>query len=278
MTDGAGDVADNQPVTYRPQQKNQTSNGKGRRLVAGLFGLALLAGACGSEGDDMLGSSGEDNRSDIDSSANSPESGASGNVAGGATEAESSENETADAGQADSTDAQAEETATPPVAIDHRLLDPADAQPDADGSCLVGTWTIEEAELDRWYDSLEEDAAGLEFQISGTVTVEFSEDRTFTYLPGFVMNMTAEGIDGSGTPSGSTSGTWDASEGIIVTNTTANDLSVDVRVNGVSSGAMGADLIGQPIVDMPYDCASDTPVLFFGDGSSSRVPMKLTPV
>lgn len=248
-----------------------------RRMMAGLLSLALAAGACGSDGDDLLGSSGEDNRSDLDSSANSPESGASGNVAGGATEEGSSGNDAADAEEADNTAAEPEEAASPPVAIDHRLLDPADAQPDADGSCLVGTWTIEEGELDRWYDSLEEDAAGLAFDISGTVTVEFSEDRTFTYLPGFVMSMTAEGVDGSGTPSGSTSGTWDATNGIIVTTTTANDLSVDVRVNGISSGGMGADLIGQPIVDMPYDCASDTPVLFFGDASSSRVPMKLTP-
>ena len=257
------------------RQKTTTSkrNGRQRRLAAGFLAIAVTAGACGGDSDDLLGSSGEDIRSDIDSSAAGQESGASGSVDGGATESEGAPDKVTGT----DSEEQTEEPARPPVAIDHRQLDPTDAQPDEDGSCLVGTWTIEEAELDRWYDSLEEDAAGLEFDISGTVTVEFGEDRTFTYLPGFVMSMTAEGLEGSGTPSGSTSGTWEATNGIIVTNTTANDLAVDVRVNGVSSGAAGADLIGEPIVDMPYDCAGDTPVLFFGDSSNARVPLKLIP-
>lgn len=252
-------------------------NGRSTRRAAGLLAIVLVAGACGGEGDDTLGSSGENVRSDLDSSASGQESGASGNVAGGATESANPATGDDENTEEEASSNDREESAPPPVAIDHRLLDPADAQPDADGSCLVGTWTISEAELDRWYDDLEEGSAGLEFDITGTVTVEFKEDRTFTYLPGFVMNMTADGIDGSGTPSGSTSGTWEATNGIIVTSTTADNLSVDVRINGVATGASGADLIGEPIVDMPYDCAGDSPVLFFGDATTSRVPLKLTP-
>ena len=170
------------------------------------------------------------------------------------------------------------ETDPPPVETDPA---PTTAPDDgADGSCLIGDWVITQDEMNAYYDTVTAgiDAGGSEVDIDivGQTFLTFTESE-YVYTADFDLTLAVVGTTGTGVATGTVSGTWEATDGRVVTVLGANDLSVIVTVGGQTvDGSDVADgfLTSSPINDAPYDCAG--PTLGFQAGSTGEIRHDVT--
>ena len=132
------------------------------------------------------------------------------------------------------------------------------------------TTEISEAELDGYYAALSTGSgAGTDLSISttGEVLMSFTE-TDYLYVGDFELSLSVAGQSGSGVATGTVDGTWEAVDGIIVTELGSSNLNIVVTVSGMTMD--GSDLgngfaQANPINDAPFDC--DGPTIMFPIGS-----------
>jgi hypothetical protein len=154
-------------------------------------------------------------------------------------------------------------------------------EPDA-GDCLVGDWVVTEEQMDGFYSGLMSTLeAPLTIDTVGSAPLTFAADGTYEWAPGFTLTVEVAGATGSGEVSGTITGNWTATEGVVTTSSDLNALVVSITVNGVVFD--GADLANgllnsTPINGVTYSCDGPTPVLDFKTADPSvTVPVTLTP-
>lgn len=154
---------------------------------------------------------------------------------------------------------------------------PAPVDP-TDPACLIGDWLITEAQMQSFYDALSSEIDGLSIAIAGDTGLSFTSD-TYVYTPDFVLTLEVSGIEGEGDTSGSLSGSWTASEGVLTTEVGENSLATQITVLGVTqdgSELLGSFITSDPINSAPFDCSDPAaPVLQF-ETSTGRTPIVLT--
>lgn len=154
---------------------------------------------------------------------------------------------------------------------------PTTAPPEPDGACLVGEWFVPELEMNRYYDALAVGVEGLSFNVLGGTRLTFTED-TYEWAPDFVLQLTVAGLGGTGDVSGTITGTYSASDGVVTTSSEVNDLSITVVVAGQTMDGgevVEAFLADAPINEAPYECDDDTLVLGF-ETADDRTPVTFT--
>ena len=160
------------------------------------------------------------------------------------------------------------------------------------GDCLVGDWVITNAEMNAYYSALAANAGDgmVSFTVpTGQVFLTFTPD-TYQYSSDFEIVVSVSGIDGTGTSTGTVSGTWEGSDGVVTTTLGESNLDVEITVAGQvidlfggggsadGSGTVNSILESAPINDAPYSCAGPTPTIeFLAGGAGQRHTVTLTP-
>lgn len=174
----------------------------------------------------------------------------------------------------------------PPVEADQSPQPPAETEADApdeagsedeaapepepapdDPACLVGEWIITEESMQAFYDSMDTPA---EFTVNGETGLEFTDDGTYEYTPGFSLDIDMGGMIASGTLTGSVAGSYEADDAVITTSNEDNDIDLVVTAGGVTMD--GSDLgegflMSSPINSADYVCTPTGPVLTWQGGS-----------
>jgi len=139
---------------------------------------------------------------------------------------------------------------------------------------LIGSWVIDEDEMNKYYDALAADTGtgdDFDIEIAGGVTLDF-DGENYVYGAGFTLELEAGGISGEGVSTGGVSGTYTAADGVITTELGSSDLDVVINVAGItvngSDMANGA-LTDLPINNAPFDC--EGPTLGFQSGADDSV-------
>lgn len=149
-----------------------------------------------------------------------------------------------------------------------------------DPACLIGDWRITQEALQGFYDGLSATVDGLAFTVEGDTGLSFTADA-YAYTPAFTLLLEIASVQGQGVTSGSISGDWSATEGVITTTVRDNSLTTIVTVAGVTQDAsseLGSIIASDPISNAPFDCSDPSaPVLQFEVGSGARTPVPLTP-
>jgi hypothetical protein len=238
-------------------------------LLPTVFALALTAAACG-------GGDGEDGG----------EAGADGAVT---TTAETSAASTTTVESVTTTTAAvaAETTAAPTTTAPATTTTAAPTtttEPEPDPTkCLVGDWIVSEEQMNVFYETVRGNSPGLDqLSVTGFTTLSFTADGRYEYGPAFTLTLVTAGITGTGEASGVVGGTYEVSDGIIVT--TLDDPGIEVIVNIGGQTLDGSDIAGGfltavPINNAPYRCVGDTLEIDFQvDGTGAvRVPIVLVP-
>jgi hypothetical protein len=174
------------------------------------------------------------------------------------------------------TDAPAEsepEPTDPPV---------TDAPAVAAGECLVGDWVVTEEQMDAYYAGLMSTLeAPLGLDTAGSAPLSFAADGTYAWAPAFSLVVEVAGQSGTGEVAGTVSGDWMAADGVVVTSSDVEALTVSITVNGITFE--GADLANgllntSPVNGVTYSCDGPTPVLDFQTADPElTVPVTLVP-
>lgn len=154
---------------------------------------------------------------------------------------------------------------------------PAPADP-TDPACLIGDWVITEAQMQSFYDVLSDPVNDVFVTVEGETGLSFTAD-TFEYTPNFVLNLEISGVEGEGVTSGSLSGSWSASGGVLTTEVGENSLTSEVTVLGVTQDGtelLGSFITSDPINSAPFDCSDPAaPVIEF-ETTTGRTPIVLS--
>ncbi len=148
------------------------------------------------------------------------------------------------------------------VSEDGETPEPAEPAGDgATGDCLVGSWKISAANLDAYYDELEE--AGVAFDLSGNVLLALNADGTFVYTPTFGFEMTIDGMTASGHSSGQASGVYTAENGQLTLTGTEDGTDFTMSMMGMTMSAsdLGVGLVGFSDLATPYGCQDGLPYM-----------------
>ncbi len=157
-------------------------------------------------------------------------------------------------------------------------------EPEPDpATCLVGDWIVSEDEMNVFYEAIRIGTPGLDqLSVTGFTTLSFTADGRYEYGPAFTLTLSVSGITGTGEASGAIGGTYETTEGIIVT--TLDDPGIVVTVNVGGQTIDGSDMAGgfltsSPINDAPYRCIGDTLEIDFQVDATGaeRVPITLVP-
>ena len=146
--------------------------------------------------------------------------------------------------------------------------------------CLIGDWYISQAELQVFYDSVNEASDGaVSFSVEGDTGLSFDGAR-FEYTPDLKLSISTPSTDGVGTILGSISGPYSATESTIAAENEVVDVEYDYVVGGVAqdAAALFAGLITTaPVNNADYECTPNGPIVSFDNGFE-RVPVQLVPL
>ncbi len=156
-----------------------------------------------------------------------------------------------------------------------------------DGSCLVGDWYIEAAELADYFDLLAAAATEggegpeLSFEVMGGTGLAFRDDGTYEYTPELTLALELGGIEGLGEATGSLGGDYTVEDGRIITVPTDDQLEIGVTIGDATlDGAQlgfGIDRL-TPINAAPLDCSTGAPIILFSAGPGQpTVQVELSP-
>lgn len=138
------------------------------------------------------------------------------------------------------------------------------ASPTVDGrACLAGTWTMDQAGLDRFYGDVNAltGGAGASFTPSGSATLALTPEGGFTWTPDTQITAVASGTTIQISLSGDTTGTFSATADRLTTDTqSTDDLVVVATIGGVETdpGPIAEQIAAAPITDAGYTCTTDT--------------------
>lgn len=150
-----------------------------------------------------------------------------------------------------------------------------------DADCLIGDWTISDAELDRWWDML--GRVITEHPPHGTGTVALSFDETsFTFRPDATIEYdNAEGGAAVGVFRGEQSGPYEIVDGTVQTPdaTNALDWTWEHRGEVLPYESMFGEFTSPSLLhDATWDCSGGSPVItLFATALAPRVPVTLEP-
>lgn len=152
---------------------------------------------------------------------------------------------------------------------------------DDHGACLIGSWIVSEEQMNAYYEGLMTTVdAPITLVATGQATLTF-DGATYAWAPDFELDVTVVDQPGTGTTSGSVTGSWSASDGVIVTVSDVNAVELEITVNGTTFS--GSDLANgllneSPVNGVTYSCAGATPVIDFRTADPAvSVPVTLTP-
>lgn len=136
------------------------------------------------------------------------------------------------------------------------------APPAADAAtCLVGTWTADEAALQDYYDQIGELAGGaMTFDTSGQAALTLNADGSYSWAPEAAITATASGIDIEVAMSGSLGGSYTATDESITTSSdTVDDLTITATAGGVEidPGTVADQIRTAPLSNATYSCTAD---------------------
>lgn len=141
--------------------------------------------------------------------------------------------------------------------------DPSDA---SDPACLIGAWVVNEADLQRFYDSMDTPA---EFTVEGNTGLSFTAD-SYEYTPGFTLTIDMGGMDATGTMTGSIAGSYTTDAGVITTSNDENNIDLTVTVSGrtIDASALGEGFLGaSPVNSANFACTADGPIITWQGGT-----------
>ncbi|HUH52948.1 MAG TPA: hypothetical protein VLZ31_02755 [Microbacteriaceae bacterium] len=138
--------------------------------------------------------------------------------------------------------------------------------------CLVGDWHISEAELQKFYDTVNVSEAT--FTVKGDMGLSFTADE-YEFQPDFTFTLDISGIEGVGEIVGLVQGSYTATEEILTTEYENAD-QVDFIIT-----VMGQEFDGKEINDSflsmfaineaPYECVDNTLTLGYQDVTGQPV-------
>lgn len=146
--------------------------------------------------------------------------------------------------------------------------------------CLIGNWVISAAEMERFYNSVQNDA---DFAVQGYTGLTFSEDA-YEYAPNLSVRMQIENdtfpISAVMSMGGSITGSYRADGFIITTSHEVANIRAAVKIGDRTYD--GTDLVSgflltSPINSAPYECTDAGPVLMFATAGPDRMPIQLVP-
>ena len=137
---------------------------------------------------------------------------------------------------------------------------------DIGGDCLVGTWLVSDSELQGFYTAVGVNS-GLELVTDGTLELTFTES-SYVYVADFVFGFVLPGGAGeaSGDTTGSVSGDYTVTDGVITTVHDESNLTLDAEINGMPMDLsdMENELVSEhPINSVSYHCEGGAPVINF---------------
>lgn len=146
--------------------------------------------------------------------------------------------------------------------------------------CLIGDWYISQAELQVFYDSVNEASDGaVTFTVQGDTGLSF-DGTSFEYTPDLRLSISTPSTEGVGTLVGTIAGPYSASDTMIAAENDSVDVEYDYLVGGVEqdAAALFASLITTaPVNDADYECTPNGPLVSFDNGFG-RVPVQLVPL
>lgn len=135
--------------------------------------------------------------------------------------------------------------------------------------------------MQSYYSQVTADSPA-ELTVSGEVHVSFSSEGTYEYTPDFTLLLEIMSMEASGDLTGSIRGEYASDEGTIITKNNANDVSMQMLINGNpmdGTEAFEEMLAISPINDAPYECSGDVATIMFAAGEGSpRTPVELSRV
>lgn len=150
------------------------------------------------------------------------------------------------------------------------------------GECLVGEWVLTDDQMNAFYAGVMTTVdAPIGITASGFAGLTFAADGTYSWAPAFDLTVDVAGTSGTGTTTGSITGNWSATDGVVTTASDVNALDVSITVAGTTIS--GSDLANgmlnsSPINGVTYSCAGSSPVLDFQTADPAvTVPITLVP-
>lgn len=146
-------------------------------------------------------------------------------------------------------------------------------------TCVIGNWTISEAEMQRYYDQVSSGVDGTTFTVNGTTGLVFG-DTDYAYLPSFSLDLDVSGSPATATIHGSITGDYVVDGGEITTNNDDNIISMIVDVGGFTmDGTELAQemLSANPVSSAPYECRPGPELIISMETGYGRVPITLVP-
>ena len=144
-------------------------------------------------------------------------------------------------------------------------VEPTTAFAGDDPACLYGTWTIDQAGLDAFYDQIEQlmSSQGVSATITpvGSATLEIDDAGSYTWSPTATIAFAMAEIQMDVIVGGTLNGTYTATPGTIRTEAEVDDrLEVTATVGGQAvDPTLFADQIGgSPISDSTFVCTDHT--------------------
>ncbi len=146
-------------------------------------------------------------------------------------------------------------------------------------TCLIGDWTITEAQMQVFYDTVSAGVDGITFEVQGDTGLTFRESD-YSYLPDFTLAMTVADMPASGTIAGTISGDYVVDGGTITTShdSTAVTMTVDVAGTTMDGTDLFADMLAvSPVNSAPYECVAGPKLVIQMDTGYGRAPIELIP-
>lgn len=171
----------------------------------------------------------------------------------------------------------------PPQATDSEAPAPDDksAEEIPASTCLLGSWVMPGAQMQSYYNQLSVDSSA-DLTVSGEVHVHFTSEGTYEYTPDFTLLLEIMSMEAFGDLTGSIRGEYASDDGTITTKHNANDVSMQMLINGKpmdGTAAFETMLAALPISDAPYECSGDTATIMFATGEGSpRTPVEFSRV
>ncbi|MBM7464137.1 hypothetical protein [Microbacterium dextranolyticum] len=130
-------------------------------------------------------------------------------------------------------------------------------------ACLAGTWTMDQAALERFFTDVNTAMAGTgaTFAPTGSATLTLTPTGGFTWSPAASIDAAVAGTTVLISVGGSAQGVFTATSDRISTGSTSTDgLTVTATINGSATdpGPIARQIVEPPVTDASYTCTSDT--------------------
>lgn len=138
------------------------------------------------------------------------------------------------------------------------------ATPTGDAAaCLIGTWNMDQAGLDRFYADVNTNlsGAGVVFTPTGTASLVLGADGAFSWKPDTQVSAAVSGTEILIQIGGEIAGAYTATADRISTTSQSTDgLQVSATIDGAptDAGSITEQIAGAPVTDASYTCEGDT--------------------